>query len=69
MNRSIKTTRSSALKKFVRNDKGATLMEYIMLAGLIAIVAFAGFKAFGSSVNSKISSQAGAVGGIPGTAN
>jgi Flp pilus assembly pilin Flp len=67
MNRSIKINRAQALKKFIRNDKGATLMEYVMLAGLIAIVAFAGFKAFGSNLKAKISGQAAAVDAIPDT--
>jgi pilus assembly protein Flp/PilA len=65
MARFVKTKRSTALAKLIRDDKGATLMEYVMLAGLIAIAAFAGFKLFGSNISSTINGQAGAVSSIP----
>jgi pilus assembly protein Flp/PilA len=67
MNKSIETKRV-ALKKFVRDEKGATLMEYLMLAGLVAIAAFAGFKLFGSNVQTVISGQAATVETIPTSA-
>ncbi len=63
--RSTKSPRSTALAKLIRNDKGATLMEYVMLAGLIAIAAFAGFSLFGSNISKVISGQASTVSGIP----
>ena len=48
-----------------RDERGATLMEYIMLAGLVAIAAFAGFKLFGQDVQNAISGQANTVQSIP----
>ena len=51
--------------RLARDEKGATLLEYIMLAGLIAIAAFAGFKLFGSNLQTAINSQAGTITSIP----
>jgi Flp pilus assembly pilin Flp len=56
---------ANGMKKLSRDDRGATLMEYIMLAGLVAIAAFAGFKTFGGDVQSAINSQASTVTQIP----
>jgi Flp pilus assembly pilin Flp len=51
--------------RFVRDEKGATLMEYIMLAGLIAIAAFIGFQTFGTDVKTVVNGQAQTVTQIP----
>jgi Flp pilus assembly pilin Flp len=45
------------LRKLLRNTRGANLVEYVILVGVIAIVAMAGFKSFGKSVNTKIKQQ------------
>lgn len=37
----------------VSDTRGAGLVEYIILVGLIALAALAGFSYFGSSVNTK----------------
>jgi pilus assembly protein Flp/PilA len=55
-----------ASKTLVKDTRGANLVEYILLVGLIAIVAMVGFQKFGKSVNDKVKSQAGQVDGIPG---
>jgi len=52
----------------IRDKKGANMVEYIILVGVIALIAIAGFKMFGSKVQDKIEQQAGSVGGINGTA-
>lgn len=47
------------------NDKrGANLVEYIILVGVIALIALAGFKIFGKKVDSKITEQSDKVGQI-----
>jgi pilus assembly protein Flp/PilA len=61
-------TKANLTKKLTRDERGATLMEYIMLAGLVAIAAFAGFKLFGQDVQTAISGQASTVSSIPTTA-
>lgn len=67
--RSIVSTRTSSLTKLARDKKGATLMEYLMLAGLVAIAAFAGFKLFGTNVQTAINGQAETVATIPTAGN
>ncbi len=39
------------LKRFVRNLKGSTAVEYALVASLIAIAAIAGFQALGNDTN------------------
>ena len=56
------------LKALARDTKGANLVEYIILVGVIALIAIAGFKTFGTNVTSKVNEQAGSVSGINGAA-
>ncbi len=56
--------RNSAL---VRDTRGANMVEYIVLVGLVALICIAGFKLFGGSIKEKITNQATAVGGINAT--
>lgn len=39
------------VSRFVRDERGATMLEYGLLVGLIAIVAIAGMTLFGGSIN------------------
>lgn len=55
-----------ASKSFVKDTRGANLVEYILLVGLVAIVCLAGFRTFGTSVKTKIENQGKQVDGIPG---
>jgi len=57
------------LNKLVRDQRGATLIEYVLLVGVVALLAIGGFRLFGGSISKKISQQAGTVDGIPGTGN
>jgi len=50
--------------RLVRDQRGAGLVEYAMLAGLVAIAAIGAFSAFGGSVSGKITNQAATVGTI-----
>ena len=52
----------------LHDTRGANLVEYIILVGVIALIALAGFKAFGNRVNDKVNEQAGSVSGINGAA-
>lgn len=57
----------STMMRLLRDRKGANMVEYIILVGMVALIAFAGFKYFGSQVTSKINQQGGAVGGVNGS--
>ena len=50
-----------ATRNLVKDTRGANLVEYIILVGVIALIALAGFKFFGQTVSNKINTQAGQV--------
>jgi len=49
------------IKKFLSDSAAASLVEYIILVGVIALVAIAGFKIFGEKVDQKIQEQSNKV--------
>ncbi len=56
------------LARFRKDTRGANMVEYILLVGVVALIAIAGFKLFGSKVKDKINEQGQSVGGINGQA-
>ncbi len=42
------------VRKLIKNEKGATAIEYGLIAALVAIAAIAGMKALGSKLNSQM---------------
>jgi Flp pilus assembly pilin Flp len=56
------------LKKVAHDQRGASLIEYVLLIGVVALIAVAGFRVFGASVMAKIAQQAASVATINGTA-
>lgn len=52
------------MNKLLKNSHGANLVEYIILVGVIALIALAGFRSFGKAVDKKVQDQAGTVSGI-----
>jgi Flp pilus assembly pilin Flp len=55
-----------ANRHFVNDTRGANLVEYIILVGVVALIALAGFKLFGTKVTEKVDQQAGSVEQING---
>ena len=55
------------IRDFVRDARGANMVEYIILVGVVAVLAMAAFKAFGTAVQTKINDQAGVVNSVNGT--
>ncbi len=49
------------LLSLIRDQRGAGMTEYIILVGVIALLAIAAFKIFGSQVSAKISQQSDTV--------
>jgi len=45
----------------IRDNRGAGMTEYIILVGVIALLAIAAFKIFGGKVSEKISLQSDSV--------
>lgn len=66
MNTETKTAATNGKKRsLLRDQRGASLVEYAMLAGLVAIAAFAAFRTFGTNVSGAVGTQATTVQGIP----
>ena len=57
----INVSKPSTLKALLRDQRGAGMTEYIILVGVIAMLAIVAFRFFGSSVSTKINQQAGTV--------
>jgi pilus assembly protein Flp/PilA len=54
---------ASIARRIVRNEEGATMVEYALMVALIAVVVIAGATLLGNSVNAKFSTVAGNVSG------
>lgn len=53
-------------RNVLKDTRGANLVEYIILVGVVALIALAGYKFFGSRVTEKINEQGDSVGAING---
>ena len=53
---------TSAVRRFVRDEEGATMAEYALLVAVIALVALAGAKTLGTNMNTQLNKAATAVG-------
>jgi Flp pilus assembly pilin Flp len=62
-------TTTNMTKSLVKDTRGAGLVEYIILVGVIALIAIAGFKTFGNKVSDKVTEQGNSVGEINGAAH
>ncbi|MGC4089332.1 MAG: Flp family type IVb pilin [Polyangiaceae bacterium] len=57
MNHSENVT-SPAASSFFRDNRGATMIEYIVIVSLILLVAIGAWKQLGSNVNTKVNAAA-----------
>jgi Flp pilus assembly pilin Flp len=53
----MKNKNSSMVRNFVRSTRGANMVEYIILVGVVALLAVVGFKAFSKSVSGTVEAQ------------
>ncbi len=51
------------LKRFVREEEGATMVEYGLMVALIAIVCIVAVAAVGTQLNTKFSNVSGSISG------
>jgi len=51
------------LKKFLRNESGATAIEYGLIAALISVVIIGAVTTVGTKLNTTFTSVSGALGG------
>ena len=54
------------VRDFFRDVRGANMVEYIILVGVVAVLAMAAFKAFGGAISGKINDQATTVNNVNG---
>jgi pilus assembly protein Flp/PilA len=52
----------SLLKRFIKNDSGATAIEYGLIAALISVVLITGATTLGTNLSAKFSAIAGKIG-------
>ena len=52
---------SNKLARIIEDRRGAGMTEYIILVGVIALLALGAFQLFGESVKAKIEAQTGTV--------
>lgn len=51
----------NSIKNLVKNEKGATAVEYALMLVAILILVAAAFKALGSKVSAQVSAASGAI--------
>ena len=51
------------MARFVREEEGQDLVEYLFLVGFIALLVIVGLKAFSTAVNTQFSTISGSVTG------
>ncbi|BDI32810.1 hypothetical protein CCAX7_48610 [Capsulimonas corticalis] len=56
----MQSTKQIALK-FIREEDGATMVEYVLLVALIGVIAIGAMKFLGSSAGNKLNKVAGNV--------
>lgn len=66
--KSVSLRAGTLVRRFARGTRGANLVEYIMLVGLIAILCIVAFNQFGGAVKAKLGEEKGAIDGINSTA-
>lgn len=57
------------MKKFIKNQKGQGIMEYVIISSLIGICCLAAVKTFGDKVKDRISVMTSQVGTIPSSSD
>ena len=53
---------NAAVRKLVRNDEGATMVEYALLVALIAVVVIAAVSLLGTNASTSLSQSGSAIG-------
>ena len=51
------------LRNFIKNEEGATMVEYALMVALIAVVCIAAVTLLGGNANAKFNQIAAAIGG------
>jgi Flp pilus assembly pilin Flp len=60
----LRRNQMNEIKKLVKDTRGANLVEYIIIVGVVALLAIVAFTTFGGDVQKKITDQGKTVSGI-----
>jgi len=52
-------------RDILRDTRGANMVEYIIIVGLVAFIAILGFQRFGGAISNKITGQSNDIGNVP----
>ncbi len=55
---------TKSITRLARDRRGANMVEYIILVGVIALIGLVAFRTFGTNVSNKVNTQATTVQGI-----
>lgn len=58
-----------SVKSFSRNEKGASMLEYAIVIGVVALVAIGGATTFGTNLSTLFTNLGTAASGVHSTAN
>jgi pilus assembly protein Flp/PilA len=61
---SILVTIRRAIEQLRRDERGATMTEYLILVGVVALIGLAAFQTFGGDVARQVNAQATTVMGV-----
>ena len=64
----MKLVKYTRFSKLAKDTRGAGMVEYIILVGVVALLAIVAFKYFNASVKTKVNQQAETVNKINGAA-
>ena len=66
----MKKNSSPSVRNFLRATRGANMVEYVILVGLVALMCIVAYTMFGDSMKDRIKAQATTVKGVnAGTGN
>jgi Flp pilus assembly pilin Flp len=56
---------TQVVARFVRDERGASFIEYVIVCGLVAIAAIGAFTQFGTAVQTRINTERQAIETMP----
>lgn len=54
----------NTFQRIVRDERGAPALEYLIIAGMIALICYGGFQLFGSTLRAQLGGQSNSIGQV-----
>jgi Flp pilus assembly pilin Flp len=61
----MKLRTQKRMRDILRDTRGANMVEYIIIVGLVAFIAILGFQRFGGAISAKVNGQSNDIGNLP----